>query len=112
MSVELPEAKILAEEMNRELVGKQVKSILLKDCERLQRVGMIDKDISLLNLLVDRKIETVTSRGNVILVKLDSGASIMQLGLCLKKESGLMEKTSSVTCTENREHILQRWDQT
>ena len=46
MSVELPEAKILAEQMNQELSGKQVKSILLKDCERLQRVGMMDKDLT------------------------------------------------------------------
>ena len=77
MSVELPEAKILAEQMNQELRGKQVKSILLKDCERLQRVGMMDKDLTSFNLLVDEKIETVTSRGNVIHVKLDNGANLI-----------------------------------
>lgn len=44
MSVELPEAKILAEQMNLELRGKRVKSYLLKDYERLQRIGMMDKD--------------------------------------------------------------------
>jgi hypothetical protein len=31
MSVELPEAKILAEQMNLELGGKRVKSYLVKD---------------------------------------------------------------------------------
>jgi formamidopyrimidine-DNA glycosylase len=77
MSVELPEAKILAEQMNREFRGKQIKSILLKDYERLQRVGMINKDLTVFNLLVDRKIETVTSRGNVILLKLDKGINLI-----------------------------------
>jgi len=77
LSIELPEAKILAEQMNQELRGKQVKSILLKDCERLQRVGMMNKDLTSFNLLVDGKIETVTSRGNVIRVKFDNGANLI-----------------------------------
>jgi formamidopyrimidine-DNA glycosylase len=77
MSVELPEAKILAEQMNRELIGKQVKSVSLKDCERLQRVGMMDKDLAVFNMLVGGKIETITSRGNVILVKLDNGTNLI-----------------------------------
>ena len=77
MSVELPEAKILAEQMNLELKGKQVKSSLLKDCERLQRIGMMDKDLTSFNQLVNGKIETVASRGNVIRVKFDNGANLI-----------------------------------
>jgi formamidopyrimidine-DNA glycosylase len=77
MSVELPEAKILAEQISRELVGKRVQSCLLKDCERLQRIGMMDKDLTSFNRLIDGKIETVTSRGNVIRVKLDNGANLI-----------------------------------
>jgi formamidopyrimidine-DNA glycosylase len=77
LSVELPEAKILAEQMNQELRGKQVKSIQLKDYERLQRVGMMDKDLTVFDQLVDGKIETVISRGNVIRVKLDNGANLI-----------------------------------
>ncbi len=77
MSVELPEAKILAEQMNQALRGKQVKSILLKDCERLQQIGMMDKDLTVFKLLVDGKIEAVTSRGNVIRVKLDKGSNMI-----------------------------------
>jgi len=77
MSVELPEAKILAEQMNRELRGKRVKSYLLKDCERLQRIGMMDKDLTSFNQLVGGKIESVASRGNVIHVKLDNGANLI-----------------------------------
>ena len=77
VSIELPEAKILAEQMNQELRGKQVKSYLLKDCERLQRIGMMDKDLTSFNQLVNGKIETVASRGNVIRVKFDNGANLI-----------------------------------
>jgi len=77
MSVELPEAKILTEQMNLELRGKRVKSYLLKDYERLQRIGMMDKDLTSFNQLVNGKIETVASRGNVIRVKFDNGANLI-----------------------------------
>jgi formamidopyrimidine-DNA glycosylase len=80
MSVELPEAKILAEQMNQELKGKRVESYLVKDCERLQRIGMMDKELTSFNQLVNGKIETVASRGNVIRVKFDNGANLI-LGL-------------------------------
>jgi formamidopyrimidine-DNA glycosylase len=77
MSVELPEAKILAEQMNRELKGKRAKSFQVKDCERLQRIGMMDKDLTSFNQLADAKIESVASRGNVIRVKFDNGANLI-----------------------------------
>jgi len=77
VSIELPEAKILAEQMNLELRGKRVKSYILKDYERLQRIGMMDKDLTSFNQLVDGKIETVASRGNVIRVKFDNGANLI-----------------------------------
>jgi formamidopyrimidine-DNA glycosylase len=77
VSVELPEAKILAEQMSQQLSGKQVKSFLVKDCERLQRIGMMDKDLTSFNQLVNSKIETIASRGNVILVKFDNGANLI-----------------------------------
>jgi formamidopyrimidine-DNA glycosylase len=77
MSVELPEAKILAEQMNHELKGKRVKSFLVKDCERLQRIGMMDKDLTSFNQLVNGKIESVISRGNVIRIQFDNGANLI-----------------------------------
>ena len=77
MSVELPEAKILAEQMNHELRGKHVKAYLLKDYERLQRIGMMDKDLTSFNQLVNGKIEAVISRGNVIRVKFDNGTNLI-----------------------------------
>ena len=77
MSIELPEAKILAEQMDEELRGKCVRSCHLRDHERLQRIGMMDKDTRSFDRLVDGKIESVTSRGNVMRVKLDNGMNLI-----------------------------------
>jgi formamidopyrimidine-DNA glycosylase len=77
MSIELPEAKILAEQMNKELRNKRIGSYRLRDCERLQKTGFINKDTKAFDQLVDREVESVTSRGNAILVKLDSKMNII-----------------------------------
>jgi formamidopyrimidine-DNA glycosylase len=77
MSIELPEAKILAEQMNRELRGKCIKSYRLQDYERLQKIGFINKDVKSFDQLVNRQVETVTSRGNAIRVELDKGMNII-----------------------------------
>jgi len=71
MSIELPEAKILADQMNRELKGKRIKNYRLQDCVKLQRIGFINRDNKSFDQLVDREVESVTSRGNSIHVKLD-----------------------------------------
>jgi len=77
VSIELPEAKILAEQMNKELRGKRVKSCHLQDYERLQGIGMLDKDTKSFDKLVNGEIESVTSRGNVIRVKLNNGMNLI-----------------------------------
>ncbi len=77
MSIELPEAKILAQQLNSELRGKRVKSCHLQDYERLQRIGMLDKDTKSFDQLVNGKIVSVISRGNVILVKLNNGMNLI-----------------------------------
>ena len=77
MSIELPEAKILAEQMNRELSGKRIKASRLRDYERLQRIGFINKDIKSFDQLVDREVESVISRGNAIRVKLNNGVNLL-----------------------------------
>ena len=77
MSIELPEAKILAEQMNKELRGRCIKSYHLQDYERLQKIGMMDKDTKSFDQLVNRKIESAISRGNVIRVKLNNGMNLI-----------------------------------
>jgi formamidopyrimidine-DNA glycosylase len=77
MSIELPEARILAEQMNKELRGKRIGSYHLQDCQRLQRTGFINKDTKAFDQLVNREVESVTSRGNAILVKLDGKMNVV-----------------------------------
>jgi len=83
MSIELPEAKILAEQMNRELRGKCISTYFLRDYERLQRIGFMNRDIKSFDQLVNRKVESVISRGNAIRVKLGG-----RLNLVLSPEYG------------------------
>ena len=77
MSVELPESKILAEQMNQKLRGKQVTAFQAKDCERLQKIGMMEKDLTVFNQLVNAKIEAIVSRGNVLRIKFDKGNNLI-----------------------------------
>ena len=77
MSIELPEAKILADQMNKELKGKRIKSYRLRDCGKLQKIGFINRDNKSFDQLVNRKVESVTSRGNSIRVKLDEGMNMI-----------------------------------
>jgi formamidopyrimidine-DNA glycosylase len=77
MSIELPEAKIFAEQMDQALQGKRIKSCQLQDYERLQKIGMLNKDITSFDQLVNGKIESVVSRGNAIRVKLDNGMNLL-----------------------------------
>ena len=77
MSIELPEAKILADQMNKELKGKRIKSYSLRDCEKLQRIGFMNIDSKSFDQLVDRVVESVTSRGNCMRVKLDEAMNMI-----------------------------------
>jgi formamidopyrimidine-DNA glycosylase len=97
MSIELPEAKILAEQMNKELQGKHVKTYHLKDYERLQRIGFLNKDARSFDQLVNEKVESVISRGNTIRVKLSN-----EVNLLLSPEYGgeIFYHTSEKTAPE------------
>src|SRR5512137_40713 len=77
MSIELPEAQILAGQMEKELCGKTVKSCLLQDIEKLQRIGFVNKDSKAFDMLAGRKVESVVFRGNVIRVKFDRGVNLI-----------------------------------
>ncbi len=94
MSIELPEAKILAEQMDKELTGKRIRSYHLQDYERLQRIGMMNKDTKSFDQLVNGKIESVISRGNAICIKLEN-----RMNLILAPEYGgkILRHTSEKT---------------
>ena len=77
MSIELPEAQILAEQMNSELKGKTIESYDLQDYERMQRIGFINKDLTTYQHIIGRTVESVTSSGNTIRVKLDEEMNLL-----------------------------------
>ena len=77
MSIELPEAYILAEQMNKELIGKQIKSYDLHDYERLQKIGFLNENIKEFDLLKDCKITSLISRGNLIRMVLDNNNNLL-----------------------------------
>jgi formamidopyrimidine-DNA glycosylase len=77
MSIELPEAKILAEQMNIALKGKRITSYDLQNYERLQKIGMMDKDLTTFERILNQHIISVVSRGNVIRLKLSDQMNLI-----------------------------------
>jgi formamidopyrimidine-DNA glycosylase len=77
MSVELPEAYLLAAQMNKELAGKQVAAFDLQNCAKFQKMGFISKSQSDFERLCSHKIESAISRGNVIRLQLESGLNLL-----------------------------------
>lgn len=77
MSIELPEALILATQLNKEITGKQISSYDLQDFERLQKIGFLNKNIEEFNSLLDSKIKNVISRGNLIRLVLQNNNNLL-----------------------------------
>ncbi len=77
MSIEMPEATILARQMQAELAGKTLTGFELRDCENLQRMGFVNKDPDDFRQLVGRSVESVSSRGNTILVRLSGRQNLI-----------------------------------
>ena len=77
MSIELPEALILARQMNNELIGKKIEDYELRDYERLQKIGFLNKNIKDFDLLLESKISSVIARGNLIRMILDNDTNLL-----------------------------------
>jgi len=77
MSVELPEAKILAEQMNRVLKGKKVGSHEVQDSEKLQRIGFMNKDLADYDILDGETILGAESSGNTVHLRLSGDANLV-----------------------------------
>jgi len=77
VSVEGPEAAILATQMRRELAGKTVAGFALGDTGRLQEIGFMNRDPDDYGQLVGGVVESVVSRGNNVLMKLDNGSNLV-----------------------------------
>lgn len=63
--------------MSSELRGKQIKFCELRDYQKLQRIGFINKNLSYFDRLSGSRVESVVSRGNVIRVKLDNDMNLL-----------------------------------
>ena len=61
LSVELPEAYILAKQMNAELTGKEISACNLQNCIKFQRLGFINMYLSDFDRLVGCKVEGAVS---------------------------------------------------
>ncbi|MFW9786132.1 MAG: DNA-formamidopyrimidine glycosylase family protein [Candidatus Thorarchaeota archaeon] len=79
MSVELPEAQILAEQMSDTLLEKKIKAVDTQDSEKLQKIGFMNKKLKDYQKLVGCKIKSISQRGNVIRVYMNKK---MNLVLC------------------------------
>lgn len=92
MSIELPEAHILAKQMREALRGRVVKSVTLSDYEKLQRIGFVNRNVDEFQWLVGRAVEDVVSRGNTVRVDLDEGVNLLIApeygGVVLLSEAG------------------------
>ncbi len=77
MSIELPEAKILASQMKEVLIGKKFESYHIQNYERMQKVGFLNKNVKDFDQLLNGKITSVNARGNVIRVELDNNTNLL-----------------------------------
>ena len=77
MSIEMPEATILARQMEAELPGRIVTGFELRGCESFQRMGFVNRDLGAFARLVGLTVGSVVSRGNTILVKLSGEQNLI-----------------------------------
>jgi formamidopyrimidine-DNA glycosylase len=77
MSIELVEAFIFAEQMNKELPGKTIASCTIDNYENLQKMLMFNKNTKIFDDFIGRKIKSVKARGNTIWVKLDKKLNLL-----------------------------------
>jgi formamidopyrimidine-DNA glycosylase len=77
MSFEYPEARILTTQLDATIKGKTIFSYDLRDYEKLQRIGFINRDLNDFKRLIGRRVESVGSSGNTIRVRLDGGVNLL-----------------------------------
>ncbi|MFN8629014.1 MAG: DNA-formamidopyrimidine glycosylase family protein [Chloroflexota bacterium] len=77
MTIEMPEAAILGRELDPALRGRTVATVTLRGCEKLQRIGFINRDLAAFDRLIGAIVERVATRGNTIIVKLSGGHNLI-----------------------------------
>ena len=59
MSIEMPEATIIARQLDPEIRGKTVAGFALRGCENFQRIGFFNKDSAAFERLVGLTVDSV-----------------------------------------------------
>jgi formamidopyrimidine-DNA glycosylase len=77
MSIELPEARILADQLNDAISGLTIETYDLKDVERMMKMGFINKELTDFRSILGKSVEEVLSRGNTIMVKLSDSMNLL-----------------------------------
>ena len=77
MSVELPEAQILATQMNEQLRRKKIRSASVHDCQRMQKIGFINRNARDFDALSGTVVQNVAARGNTIRVRLSRAMNLL-----------------------------------
>jgi formamidopyrimidine-DNA glycosylase len=77
MSIELPEAAIIARQMQELVAGRRIASWEVREAARLQRSGFVNRDLTDFDVLKGRRVTEVTSRGNTVVARLDRGVNLV-----------------------------------
>lgn len=77
MSIEMPEARIFAEQMNEILPGMTITSIDTKDMDNMMKLALGKEHLFDFIRITGKTVEKVRSRGNTIHVKLSKGHNIV-----------------------------------
>ncbi|MHA2252603.1 MAG: DNA-formamidopyrimidine glycosylase family protein [Candidatus Kariarchaeaceae archaeon] len=77
MSIELPEAYILGNQMKEELIGKTVVKCQMTDYEKAQKIGFINENIDDFQQLEGKTIEEVEIKGTMITIKFTEAMNLV-----------------------------------
>ena len=77
MSVELPEALILAEQLTRSILEKKIKTYDIQDSKKLQSIGFMNKNIKDYDRLLGCIVKSVTHRGNTIRIQMNKKMNLV-----------------------------------
>ncbi len=77
MSIELPEAQILAEQLKTVIIGKKVINYQLEDYEKMQKIGFMNKNLNDFDRLINKIISNIIARGNVIRIQMTDQVNLI-----------------------------------
>lgn len=77
MSIELPEARILAQQLDDTIKGKTIKSYDLKDVGRMMKIGFVNKNLADFEEIIGKTVIGAVSSGNTIRLQLSGSMNLL-----------------------------------